>query len=272
MINAFIEIFFFFFLTKAFFVGIFVALCSSLLGIILVLKNYAMIGDGLSHVGFGSLSLATFLHISPLLFSIPVMVVASFFLLKMNRKNLHGDSSIALISMSSLAIGILFSSFQKGMNINLSSYLFGSILAVSTEDLILSILLAIIILIFFFKYYFTIFSITFDPDFAKATGVKVERYYMIFSLFTALIIALGMRIMGTLLISSLIVFPALTTMQYFKSFRGVVIGSFLVSAFSFTFGMVFTCLWDIPVGASIVLFNLLFFLFFKILSWKGRVS
>lgn len=268
MINALFEIFSYSFLTKAFFVGIFVALCSSLLGIILVLKNYSMIGDGLSHVGFGSLSVATFLNISPLLFSIPVMVIASFFLLKMNRKKMHGDSSIALVSISALAIGILFSSFQNGMNINISNYLFGSILAVSTFDLILSIVLATFVLLFFFKYYFTIFSVTFDPDFAKATGVKVERFYMLISLFTALVIAIGMRIMGTLLISSLIVFPALTTMQYFKSFRTVVISSLIVSIISFILGMLISFMWNLPIGASIVFMNLLFFLFFKFLSWK----
>lgn len=268
MIDAFIKIFSYSFLTRAFFVGLLVALCSSLIGIILVLKNYSMIGDGLSHVGFGALSVATFFHISPLLFSIPTMIVSSFFLLKMNRDKMRGDSSIALVSMSALAIGILFSSFQSGMNINLSNYLFGSILAVSTSDLIVCIFISLGILFFFFKYYFTIFSITFDPDFAKATGVKVERYYVLFSLFTALIIAVGMRIMGTLLISSLIVFPPLTAMQYFKSFRKVVISSSILSICAFILGMLFSCMWDFPVGASIVMIHLLFFLFFKFLSWK----
>ena len=166
------------FMQRALVVGILVSLCAALLGVSLVLKRYSMIGDGLSHVGFGSLAIATALGFAPLAFTIPVVVLAAFLLLRMNESSkIKGDAAIGLISSSALAIGVITVSWSSGMNTDVNNYMFGSILAMSDEDVVLSVVLSIVVLILFVLYYNRIFAVTFDETFAKATGVLVGRYY-----------------------------------------------------------------------------------------------
>ena len=202
------------FIVRALIVGLLVSLCASLLGVSLVLKRYSMIGDGLSHVGFGALAIATAMNAAPLKVSVPVVVFAAFMLLRISENSkIKGDAAIALISTGSLAIGVIVISMTTGMNTDVCNYMFGSILAMSKDDVFLSISLSIIVLILFVVFYHKIFAVTFDENFAKATGTNTGVYNMLIAFLTAITIVLGMRMMGALLISSLIIFPSLTSMR-----------------------------------------------------------
>ena len=253
------------FMVRALFGGMLVSLCASLLGVSLVLKRYSMIGDGLSHVSFGALSIALAMGWSPLKVSIPVVVLAAFFLLRITENSrIKSDAAIAMISASSLAIGIIVTSLTTGMTTDVSSYMFGSILAMTKEDVALSAVLCIIVLGLFVLCYNQVFAVTFDENFAKATGVNVGAYNMLISVLTAVTIVLGMRMMGAMLISSLVIFPALTSMRVFKSFLGVVVSAGVVSVVCFFIGLVLSYVYSIPAGASVVVVNLAMFGVFSI--------
>ena len=262
--NIIVEMLSFPFIQRAFLVGIFVSLCAALIGVSLVLKRYSMIGDGLSHVSFGALAIAMALHMAPLKFSIPVVVVAAVLLLRM-RENGHmkSDAAIGVVSASALAIGVIVTSLSSGLNADAYSYMFGSILAQSREDVILSIVLSVCVLALFIFCYHKIFAVTFDETFAKASGVKVGFYNTMIAILTAITIVLGMRMMGAMLISSLIIFPALTSMAVFKSFRSVVLSSGILAVLCFIIGLIASYILETPVGASIVLTNLIVFLLFR---------
>jgi zinc transport system permease protein len=263
MINTLMEMFSYTFLVRAVVVGLLVSLCAALLGVSLVLKRYAMIGDGLSHVGFGTLAIATAMNAAPLTVSIPIVVLAAFFLLRISENSkIKGDAAIALISTSSLAIGVMVISLTTGMNTDVCNYMFGSILAMSKNDVTLSIALAIVVLILFVLFYNKIFAVTFDETFAQATGVKTGLYNMLIAFLTAITIVLGMRMMGALLITSLIIFPALTSMRLCKKFKTVTICSAIVSVVCFFIGVVLSYIKATPTGASVVLVNIVAFLLF----------
>ncbi len=195
------------FMQRAFLVGILVSLCASLLGVSLVLKRYSMIGDGLSHVGFGALAVASALHMAPLAVAVPVVVLAAFILLRLSDSGkLKGDAAIAMISTGALAVGVMVVSVTTGMNSDLNSYMFGSILAMSKSDVVLSAVLSVIVLVLYLFFYDKIFAVTFDTVFARATGIRTGLYNMLLAVLTAVTVVLGMRMMGALLISSLIIF------------------------------------------------------------------
>ena len=257
------EMFSYTFIVRAFIVGALVSICAALLGVSLVLKRYSMIGDGLSHVGFGSLALATALNVAPLTVSIPVVVAAAFLLLRLSENSkLKGDAAIALISTSALAFGVIVISQTTGMNTDVCNYLFGSILAMNKNDVYLSIVLSIVVLVLFIVFYNKLFAITFDETFAKATGVKTGVYNMLIAFLTAITIVLGMRMMGAMLISSLIIFPALTSMRLLKKFKSVTICSACISIFCFFIGISISYVKATPTGASVVMIHILFFLIF----------
>ncbi len=254
-------------LLRALIVGILVSLCAALLGVTLVLKRYSMIGDGLSHVGFGALAVATVMNVAPMAVAIPVVIVAAFILLRLSDNGkIKGDAAIALISTGALAIGVMAVSMSEGMNVDINSYLFGSITAVSSEDVITSTVLAVVVIVIFIFFYTKIFAITFDESFAKATGTNAGLYNMLIALLTAITIVIGMRLMGSMLISSLIIFPALCSMRVFKSFRSVTISSAVISIVTFIAGMLISYMADTPCGASIVCVNILVFLLFFVLG------
>jgi len=245
------------FLMRAFIVGALVALCCALLGVSLVLKGFSMIGDGLSHVSFGALTVAMALNLAPLPFALPVVIFAAFCLLKIkNNSVIKGDAGIALISSSALAIGLMAASLTTGMNADVYSYMFGSILSMKESDVSISIVLSIIVLLLFLLCYHKIFSITFDENFARATGLPVSGFNMLIAFLSAVTIVLGMRMMGTMLISSLILFPCLIARQVFQNFFGVTVCAGVLSLISFSIGMVISYQFDAPVSASIVLVNL----------------
>ena len=256
-----LQMFSFPFMQRALIAGVLVSLCAALLGVSLVLKRYSMIGDGLSHVSFGALAIAVALEMTPLYFSIPVVVLAAFFLLRMaSHPRWNSDAAIAVMSASSLAIGIIVISRTTGMTTDVDNYMFGSVLAMTREDVALSAVLCIAVLVLFILFYHKLFAVTFDENFSRATGMKVERYNTLLAVLTALTIVLGMRMMSAMLISSLIIFPALTAMRLFKSFRGVVVCSAVTSVACFCAGLTASFVLSTPVGASVVAANLGLFL------------
>lgn len=268
MINTIVEMMSFTFIQRAIIVGIAVSICAALLGVSLVLKRYSMIGDGLSHLGFGILTIATaFGMTSPLYIAIPGVIIFAIILLKMgNNSKIKSDSAIAIVSSSALAIGVTATSLTTGMNTDVCNFMFGSILAMSKNDVYLSIFVSICVIILFIIYYRKLFIITFDEDFAKAVGLNVKAYTSLIAILTAIVIVIGMRMMGTLLISSIIIFPALTAMRIFKSFKNVVISSGIISVVSFLLGIYLSYIYNISTGATIVLVNLVFFIIFSILD------
>lgn len=248
------------FIRNAMVVGPLVALCAALLGVSLVLKRYSMIGDGLSHVGFGALSIATALEVNPLGFSLVVVIIAAFLLLRLSESSkIKGDAAIAMISTGALAVGVIIISMSTGLNMDVCNYLFGSILAVSVSDVRVSVILSVTVVILFVIFYNKIFAVTFDETFARATGTRTGLYNMLIALLTAVTIVVGMRLMGAMLISALVIFPALTAMRVCKRFKSVIIMSAAISLTSFFVGMLLSYLWSWPTGASVVAVNLIFF-------------
>jgi zinc transport system permease protein len=267
MLDIIYDFFHYDFIRRALIVGLLVTLSASLLGVSLVLKRFSMIGDGLSHVGFGAVSIAAALNIAPLKFSIPVIVVAAFFLLRISRNSkINGDAAIALISSSSLAIGVFINSLSTNIKSDLTSYMFGNILAISNDDLVLSIILSFVVITLFIFFYNRVFLVTFDESFAKATGINADFYNMLIAFLTAITTVIGMRLMGALLMSSLLIFPALTSMNICKSFRSVVIFSAIVSSFCFVSGLALSYQINTPTGSTIVIINLILFIVSYIIS------
>ena len=256
-----LTIFSFPFMQRALIAGVLVSLCAALLGVSLVLKRYSMIGDGLSHVSFGALAIAVALGITPLWFSIPVVILAAFLLLRVaDNPRWNSDAAIAAMSASSLAIGILVISRTTGMTTDVDNYMFGSVLAMGRTDVALSGVLCLAVLVLFLLFYHKIFAVTFDENFSRATGLKADRYNTLLAILTALTIVLGMRMMGAMLISSLVIFPALTAMRLFRSFRGVVICAAVASVACFCIGLTVSFAFSTPVGATVVAADLSLFL------------
>lgn len=262
-----VEMFSYDFIIRATLVGALVSLCAALLGVSLVLKRYSMIGDGLSHVGFGALAIAAAFNLSPLKITIPVVVISAFFLLKLSENSkIKGDSAIALISTGALALGVTVTSVTKGMNTDINNYMFGSILAMDTDDVKLSIILSAVVIVMFVIFYNRIFTVTFDEAFAKASGIKTDIYNMLIAVLTAVTIVLGMRMMGALLISGLVIFPALTSMRICKRFKSVIICSAVISVAGFFVGMIASYALSLPTGASVVIVNVIMFAVFSVIG------
>ena len=256
-----LQMFSFPFMQRALIAGVLVSLCAALLGVSLVLKRYSMIGDGLSHVSFGSLAIAVALGVTPLYFSIPVVIAAAFLLLRVaDNPHWNSDAAIAAMSASSLAIGILVISRTTGMTTDVDNYMFGSVLAMTRADVALSVVLCAAVLVLFLLFYHKLFAVTFDENFSRATGLNVGRYNTLLAILTALTIVLGMRMMGAMLISSLVIFPALTAMRLFKSFRGVILCAAVTSVACFCAGLTISFAFSTPVGATVVAANLTLFL------------
>ena len=258
------------FLARAMLVGVLVSLCSALLGTPLVLKRYSMIGDGLSHVGFGALAIASAFGWAPLAVAVPVVVVSAVVLLRVSqsRSAIKGDAAVALISSGALAVGVLVISLTSGVNTNVSNYMFGSILTVSRSDAALSVILCAAVLVSFTLFYPRLFAVTFDETFARATGAGAGIYNTLLAVLTAVTVVLGMRMMGALLISSLIIFPPLAAMRVFRSFKSVTVCSAVLSVVCFIAGMTASYALETPSGASVVCADILAFAAFAL---AGRI-
>ena len=267
MINSIINIFSHAFMYRALIVGSLVALCSSLIGVTLVLRKNSTIGDGLSHVAFASFAIATVLGTSSLEFSIPIVVIVSIFLLKLNESSkVHGDAAIALIATSSLAIGTFVISIKSGVNTDINNYLFGSILSIGNKELLITILVSLSIIILYLCTYNKIFAITFDEKYAKSIGINTNFYNIIIAVICSIVVVLGMKLIGSLLISSLIVLPTLSAMQTSKTFKSVIIKSVIISVLAFILGLIISYYLATPTGATVVLINLIIFIIFKVFS------
>ncbi|NUM35773.1 MAG: metal ABC transporter permease [Candidatus Brocadiae bacterium] len=255
------------FILKALLVGSLIALCCSFLGIFLVLKKLSLIGDGLAHVSFASVAIALLLSASPLLVSIPIVTLASFVILKLNEKaGLHGDSAIGLVSSFAFACGVLISSMAGGFNVDLMSYLFGSILVISNMDVTISIALSGVVIFTIFFFYNTLFAITYDEEFANVIGLNTKSMNYLIAILTSITISLGIRVVGTLLISSLILFPTVTALQVSKGFQSTLVISSLVSVFCVVAGVFVSFIHNLPAGATIVFLNAIFFVLFFIIK------
>ncbi len=251
------------FIREPLIIGMLVSLCAALLGVTLVLKRYSMIGDGLSHVGYGALAVAAAMGVAPLKIAVPVVVLAAFLLLRVSESTkLNGDSAVALISGTSISVGVLVVALTGNVNIDVGSYMFGSILAIDKTDAAISIVLTAVVTVMYILLYSRIFAVTFDESFARSSGVGVQGYNMLVALLTAVTIVVGMRIMGAILISSLLIFPALTSMRVFRSFRGVVLCSAIISLVCFFLGFYASFVLETPTGASVVVTNAVCFCLF----------
>lgn len=260
------------FMIRAIIVGSLIALSSAILGVFLVLQNQSMIGDGLAHVSFATVAIALLLNQSPLLVSIPLVIISSFLILKLAENNkINGDAAIGLISSIAVAIGVLISSVAKGFNIDLFSYLFGSILVISKVDVIFSIILSIIIIITIALFYNSLFAITYDYQYAKVIGIKADNMKYLIAILTSITVVLGIRVVGTMLISSMIIFPATTALLISNNFKTTIIYSIIISVFSVLIGIFTSYLFDLPTGATIVIVNAIIFvvlLFYQKLKRK----
>lgn len=254
------------FVWYALIVGTIIALCSSLLGVTLVLKRFSFIGDGLSHVAFGAMAIAAVLHFTnPMIFVLPVTIICAILLLRSGQNTIiKGDASVAMLSVSSMAIGyLLMNIFSTGPNISgdVCTTLFGStsILTLSELEVKLSVILSIVVIVLFVLFYNKIFAITFDESFTKAIGINVELYNLLIAIITATIIVLGMNLVGSLLVSALIIFPAITSMRIFNNFKKVTISSAIISVICALIGILTSILVGTPVGSTIVGVNIIAF-------------
>lgn len=261
------------FVQNAIIVGVLIALCSSLLGVTLVLKRYSFIGDGLSHVAFGAMAIAAVIGLTddmPL--TLAITVVCAVLLLRMGKNaKIKGDAAIAVISVGSLAIGyLLMNLFSTSSNISgdVCSTLFGStsILTLSSFDVWMCVILSVIVVLFFVLFYNRIFSVTFDENFAKATGQRAGFYNLLIAIVIAVIIVVSMQLVGSLLISALVIFPALSAMRVFKSFKSVTICSAIISVICALTGLLISILAGTPVGSTIVGVDIVVFIIFLIIG------
>lgn len=260
------------FVQYAFIVGILIALCSSLLGVTLVLKRFSFIGDGLSHMAFGAMAVAAVVGLTNnMIISMPVTIIAAILLLRTSQNSrIKGDAIVAMLSVGALAIGyLLMNIFPTSSNVSadVCTTLFGSvsILTLSTVEVWICIVLSILTGLIFVFFYNKIFAVTFDENFARATGVKANLYNFLIAVVTAIIIVLAMNLVGSLLISALIIFPALSAMRVFKSFKSVTISSAIISVFCAASGLLISIVAGTPVGPTIVAVDIVvFFIFFLV--------
>ena len=261
-----IEMFSYTFMVRACLVGLLISLCAALIGVPLVLRKQSMLGDGLSHAAFGACAIAIVAGLAPIWFAIPVVTIASFFILSIKSRNMHGDASLALLSASSLAIGTFVISLSHGVNIDLNSYLFGSVLSIGETDIILAVILTMMVVVLYLFAHNRIFAITFDEDFARAIGVKTKIYDMLFSALCSVVVVVGMHLLGALLISSLIIFPTLIATEFNKSFHRVVAFAAITSLINFLVGLIASYFLATPTGATVVIVNLIVLLTVKTTS------
>ncbi len=259
------------FIQRAYLAGAFVGALSAVLGLFLVLRRFSLIGDGLSHVSFGAIALGLFLGLPPFSVTVPVAILASYFILRLShRTRLYGDAAIGVVSASGVAIGVVLASLGGGFNVDLMSYLFGNILAVSPTEVLWSVVLSVVVILLSVLFYHDLFSTTFDEEFARVSGIRADALSALLSALTAVSVALSIRVVGVMLVSALLVLPAVSALQIARSFRVALVLSALFSVSSVLFGITLSFLADLPAGGVIVLSSLVVFL--VLLGWKRLVS
>ena len=261
------------FVVRALIVGVLISFCSSLLGVTLVLKRYSYIGDGLSHVAFAAMAIAMILNFTNNMAVImPITIICAVLMLRTGQNSkINGDAVIAMISVGSLAVGYLMMNiFSTSSNISgdVCSTLFGStqVLTLSKFELWVCIIMSLVVVLYFLLFYNKIFAVTFDENFAKATGIHTNIYNTMMAVITAVIIVLAMNLVGSLLISALIIFPALSSMRVFKNFKSVIISSAVISVMGAVIGLILSLFKSTPVGATIVAVDIMFFAVFSMIG------
>lgn len=250
------------FIIKALVAGSLIGLTCSILGVFLVLKKFSLIGDGLAHVSFATVAIALFLGQAPLIFSIPLVTLSSLIILKITEKTgAYADSSIGMVSSFFIALGVMIASISNGFNVDLYSYLFGSILSINNYEVIMSLVLSIIVIIAIILYYHDLFASIYDEDFAKVSGIKTKFMNYFLSILTSITVVLGIRVVGTMLVSSLIIFPASSALQISKSFKRTLLIAAFFGTTSVIFGIFASYIIDIPASSAIVFINTLYFIF-----------
>lgn len=259
------------FIQKAFLAGSFIAITCAALGIFLVLRKMSLIGDGLAHVSFGAIALGLFFGLYPFYIAIPLVMLSAVGIVKITEKTkIYGDTAIGIISAIGIAGGVILASVSNGFNIDLFSYLFGNILAISTVEVISSIILSFIVLMVMYFFYWDLFSTTFDESYAKTTGIKTEMINTILALLTAVTVVLSIKVVGVMLISALLIIPAITALQLANGFIQAIIYAMLFALLSVLSGITLSFFIDLPAGATIVMINAIFF--FLTLIYKKIVQ
>lgn len=268
MIETLLQAFSYTFMWRALIVGIAIAISSSFVGSFLVLKKFSMIGHGLSHVAFGAVAIGLFTNQAPLLVAVPIVVVMSIFILKINDKvNIPGDAAIGLLAAFSMALGTTLASVGGGFNVDLNTYLFGSILTIRQTDVYLAVLFSVVIIGVVFLYYHDLFSMTYDDQFAKVTGIKTSNLNTLLAILTGITIVIGIRVIGTILISALIIFPTVIAMQFGQGFKRTILIGVTTQVIIVVSGLMLSYLYDLPSGSAIVLLN--GFVFLAISLYNG---
>lgn len=269
-----VEIFSYSFMQRALVSGLLIAVLCAVLGVFLVLRRLSLIGDGLSHVTFGSVALALALHTQPLLVTIaalPLVLLSSLGILRLTEKaRIFGDAAIGVVSAAGIAAGVTIAGVSGGFNVDLFSYLFGSILAISSGETLLAIVLFLLVTGVVVFYYKELFAITFDEELARSSGIKVERINAILALLTALTVVLAMKVVGILLVSALLIIPAVTALQIAGSFKTTITAASLFAAFSVVAGIGLSFVLNLPTGGVIVLLNILLLL--ATILWRKLAS
>jgi zinc transport system permease protein len=248
------------FIQRAYLAGSFIAVLCAILGLFLVLRNFSLIGDGLSHVSFGAIALGLFLGFYPIYVAIPIVVVASYLVLKLTEKaRIYGDAAIGIVSSIGIAGGVVLASLSHGFNVDLFSYLFGNILAISSQEVFLSVGLSVIILLVIIFLYNDLFSTTFDEQFAKITGIKTGRINVALTFLTAVTVVLAIKVVGIMLVSAMLILPAATALQTAKGFKAAMITAASIAIFSVLTGITISFYADLPAGATVVIINFLLF-------------
>jgi len=249
------------FVQRGIIAGTFIAVLCSVLGMFLVLRKLSLVGDGLAHVTFGSVAVGMLLKVYPFYVAIPLTVMSGVGILKLiQRTRMHGDAAIGVVSSAGVSIGVLVASLAGGFNVDLLSYLFGNILAISKGEMVLSIILSIGVILVVLLYYNQLVSITFDEELAKVSGIKTEKINTLLIILISLTVVLSMRVVGIMLVSSFLILPNVAALQLAKSFKKAIIFSIGISVFSVVFGIAISFSFNLPTGATIVLTNLLVFL------------
>lgn len=231
-----------------------------MLGLFLVLRKLSLIGDGLAHVSFGAIALGLFFGFYPFYVAIPVVVAGSYFILRLTeRAKIYGDAAIGIVSSVGITSGVILASMSKGFNVDLFSYLFGDILAISTQEVYLSLGLSILVLLIILLLYNDLLSVTFDEEFAKLTGVKTDRINLVLTFLTAITVVLAIKVVGIMLVSALLILPAVTALQLARGFKAAMLISMMDAFLSVLCGITLSFFLDIPAGATIVLINAAFF-------------
>lgn len=248
------------FIQKAIIAGSLVAITCSILGIFLVLKKMSLIGDGLAHLSFGGIALGLFVGVFPTLIAIPIVILGSILIIKITKSaKVYGDSAIGIISAVGISGGVILASLSNGFNVDLFSYLFGNILAISNTEVILSVVLSLVVLAFIFTFYWDLFSATFDEEYASASGIKTNLANISLSILTGITVVLSIKVVGVMLVSALLIIPAITALQFGKSFKKSILISACLSFASVLVGIIVSFKLDIPTGATIVMINVIFF-------------